>query len=296
MDGPVGEGVVVTRQAGFYTVQLPSGRTVLAVLRGKVRKAGPVLTGDRVRVRLVEDGRGVVEEVLPRTTELTRPPVANVTRLVAVVAAPEPDLLLLDRLLVLGEAKGLSCVVCINKMDLAWPERVQAWRSLYQQAGYPVACTSARTGQGLDELARLLVGHVSTLSGPSGVGKSSLINALCPDAGLEVGELSPKAMRGRHTTRVVRLLPLPGGGLLADTPGFSRLDLEGIDSRQLYRLMPDIRREAAHCQFGEKCLHRGEQGCALPEAVREGRVAESRYRHYRKLLDEVLEQEAKRYS
>ena len=288
--------MVITRQAGFYTVRLPSGQTVLAVLRGKVRKAGPVLTGDRVRVRIVGDGRGVVEEVLPRTTELVRPPVANVSRLVAVMAAPDPDLLLLDRLLVLGEAKGLSCVVCINKIDLAPPDQVEAWRTLYQRAGYPVACTSARTGEGIDRLAELLVGHVSTLSGPSGVGKSSLINALCPGAHVEVGELSPKDMRGRHTTRVVQLLPLPGGGLLADTPGFSRLDLEGIDSRRLYRFMPDIRREAEHCQFGEKCLHRGERGCALPDAVREGRVAESRYRHYRKLLDEVLEQEAKRYS
>lgn len=288
---------MLARQAGFYTVQLASGRILVAFLRGKVRKAGPVLAGDRVRVRTVGDGRGVVEEVLPRRTELIRPPVANVTRLVAVAAAPEPDLLLLDRLLVLGEAAGLSCVVCINKVDLASQESVEGWRKLYQgQVGYPVACTSARTGQGVDELAAHLVGHVSTLSGPSGVGKSSLINALCPDAGAEVGELSQRAGRGRHTTRVVRLLPLPAGGLLADTPGFSRLDLSGVESRRLYRFMPDIAREAGACQFGEKCLHRGEPGCALPEAVARGRVAESRLRHYRRFLDEVLEQEARRYS
>lgn len=287
---------MVTRQSGFYTVWLTSGSLVEAVLRGKVRKAGPVLTGDRVRVRVGADGSAVVEEVLPRTTWLARPPVANVSCLVAVAAAPEPDLFLLDRLLVLGEASRLACVVCINKIDLATPEQVAQWRRLYEQAGYPVAATSGRTGDGVADLARLLVSHVSTLSGPSGVGKSSLINALYPEARLEVGELSPKLGRGRHTTRQVQLLPLPAGGLLADTPGFSRLELEGIAPQQLDRLMPDIRRAAESCEFGDSCMHRGEEGCALPQAVEEGAVAASRFRHYRRLLEEVLEQEARKYS
>lgn len=294
-EAPVQAGMVVLRQAGFYTVQLPSGRRVVAVLRGRVRRAGPVVAGDRVRVRLVQDGFGVIEEVLPRSTELTRPPVANVTRVVAVVAAPEPDLAWLDRLLVVAEARGLSCVVCFNKIDLADPEALARWQQLYEGVGYPVAPTSARTGQGVEQLARLLAGHVSTLSGPSGVGKSSLLNALCPEARAEVGEVSARSQRGRHTTRVVRLLPLPGGGLLADTPGFSRLDLEGIPAKELGRLMPDIRRESARCRF-KGCLHRGEEGCAIPQAVEQGRVAASRYRHYRWLLEEALEEEARRYS
>jgi len=289
-------GMVVTRQAGFYTVWLPSGQRILSVLRGKERKSGPVVAGDRVRVRIGQDGRGVIEEVLPRTSYLIRPPVANVTRVVAVVAAPDPDLGWLDRLLVVAESQGLSCVVCLNKVDLADRETVEAFRVLYREVGYPVATTSARTGEGIDALAQLLVGHVSTLSGPSGVGKSSLLNALCPEARLEVGEVSAKTQRGRHTTRVVQLLELPDGGLLADTPGFSRLDLEGIEARELWRLMPDIRREAAHCRFKERCLHRGEEGCALPEAVEQGRVAPSRYRHYLRLLDEALQWEARRYS
>ncbi|MBE3598074.1 MAG: ribosome small subunit-dependent GTPase A [Limnochordaceae bacterium] len=290
------DGMVISRRSGFYDVQLPSGDVVLATLRGNVRKRGPVLTGDRVKVRLLADGRGVVEEVGPRVTCLARPPLANVTRLVAVVPVDHPDFFLLDRVLVLGEAAGLCSVVCINKVDLDDEGQARAWAERYRQVGYPVVLVSARTGQGMEELAGLLTGHVSTLSGPSGAGKSSILNALVPAAGAEVGEMAARIGRGRHTTRVVRLLPLPGGGLLADTPGFSRLDLVGIGSRDLDRWMPDIGRWADRCQFGESCLHRGEEGCAVARAVEEGRVSKHRYQHYRRLLDEVLAMEVRRYS
>ena len=297
VDGQL-EGVVLSRTAGFYTVQLPSGREVVCLLRGRVRKEDVVLVGDRVRVSLTGDGRGVVEEVLARTNRLHRPPVANITRVVAVVALarPEPDLELLDRLLVVAEAAGLSPLVCFNKADLVKPEQVQPLVEIYRQAGYSVAVTSALTGYGLGPLREQLRGHVSTLSGPSGVGKSALINALCPEAGQATGEVSERLGRGRHTTRTVRLLPLPEGGLLADTPGFSRLDLSSITPRQLPGLMRDIARLSAGCRFGSGCLHVAEPDCAVREAVQQGALAPSRYHHYRRLLEELTELEARRYS
>ena len=288
---------MLSRTAGFYTVQLPDGRPVVCLLRGRVRKEGVVLVGDRVRVSLVGDGRGVIEGVFPRTSRLHRPPVANVSRVVAVVALarPEPDLELLDRLLVVAEATGLSPLVCFNKADLVEPEQVQPLVQTYRRAGYSVAVTSALTGCGLDGLREHLRGHVSTLSGPSGVGKSALINALCPEAGQATGEVSERLGRGRHTTRTVRLLPLPDGGLLADTPGFSRLDLSDIAPRQLPRLMRDIARLSAACRFGGGCLHTAEPQCAVREAVRRGELAPSRYHHYLRLLEELTELEAHRY-
>lgn len=294
---PLCAGVVLTRLAGFYTVQLEDGQTIRCVLRGKVRKHKVVLAGDRVRVRLVGPGEGAIEAVMPRTSCLQRPPIANVTRLVVVaaLARPDPDLLLTDRLLVVGEAEGLKPVVCLNKADLVEQARAREIADLYAGAGYPTVVTSARTGQGLDELAGWLQGHIGTLTGPSGVGKSALINALSPQAKAPTGELSEKGNRGRHTTRAVRLLPLAGGGLLADTPGFSRLDLAGIEPRRLGHLMPDVRRWSDQCHFRADCLHRSEPGCAVQAAVQRGEIAAVRYRHYLRLLDEVLEMEARRY-
>lgn len=292
----VQEGLVVSRQSGFYDVWLADGRIVPCRLRGSVRKRGPVLTGDRVCIRALSDGQGVIEAVQPRSTELARPPLANVNCLVAVAAAPEPDWMLLDRLLVVGESSGLRSIVCFHKVDLVEAAVSEGWAATYERVGYPVVCTSVRTGEGLDRLARFVADQVATLSGPSGAGKSSLVNALCPGVHREVGGLARRIDRGRQTTRVARLLPMPFGGLVADTAGFSRLDLDGIDPRRLDSLMPDIARHARDCQFGESCLHQDEPGCAVRSALDVGAVDERRYRHYRRLLDEALEMEARRYS
>ena len=292
------EGVVLSGLAGFYTVRTDDGRTWQCQARGKVRKADVVLGGDRVVLTPVDAERAVIERVLPRRNRLTRPPVANVTLLVAVLALsrPDPDLQLLDRLLVMAEAAGLEPLVCFNKADLVAPERAEELASLYRTAGYPVVVTSARTGQGIPELASRLRHHVATLGGPSGVGKSALLNALCPGTGQATGEVSQRLGRGRHTTRAVRLLPLPGGGVVADTPGFSRLELAGVQARRLSSLMRDIAGLAPGCAFGSRCLHQGEPGCAVQAALEAGTLAPSRYAHYRRLLEELVEMEARRYS
>lgn len=290
-------GVVVSRSAGFYWVEVAGGQLRLCQLRGRLRSGDSVLVGDRVWVRPTPDGRGVIEQVGRRTSQLRRPPVANVSLAVAVMALaqPEPDLELLDRLLAAAQAAGLQAVVCWNKADLVPAEQARRLVELYRQAGYEALATSALTGFGVPELRQRLAGHISTLCGPSGVGKSALINALCPDAGQATGEVSPRLGRGRHTTRTVRLLPLAGGGWVADTPGFSRLELAELAPRDLSRLMPDIARQARECRFGADCLHVAEPHCAVREAVSRGSLAESRYRSYRKLLRELQELEASRY-
>lgn len=283
--------------AGFYTVRTEDGCTWTCRARGRVRKAEAILAGDRVRIRPLGGGEGVIEEVLPRRSQLARPAVANVTLLVAVsaLARPEPDLLLLDRLLVGAEASGLETLVCFNKADLVASERAQELAAVYRQAGYPVVVTSALTGQGVDELAACLRGHVATLGGASGVGKSALVNALAPGAGQATGEVGEKVGRGRHTTRAARFLAVSGGGLVADTPGFSRLALGELDPRRLPGLMRDIARLAPGCTFGTRCLHGVEPGCAVREAVEAGILPPSRYQNYQRLLEELVESEARRY-
>jgi len=292
------QGIVLRGVGGFYRVLLPDGRTVECRPRGRFRKDGVVLlAGDRVCVELQRDGTGVIVAVDPRRTELRRPAVANVEQVVAVmaVAAPPPNFLLLDRLLTVAEAEGLDPVICWTKADLCPPGHGEDLGAPYRVAGYRVILTSSRTGQGLDELRDALRDKVSTFAGPSGAGKSSLLNALDPAFGRDTGEISRKLGRGRHTTRVVELLPLPGGGLVADTPGFSQLDVRHIPKAELGRFMREIDRVRGECRF-PGCLHRSEPGCAVRDAVEDGRIHPRRYRHYLELLREIEEWEARRYS
>ena len=291
-------GTVLRGIGGFYRVLLDDGRLVECRPRGRLRKDGlMLLAGDRVQVRPMADGAGVIEAVEPRRTELRRPAVANVDQVVAVMALaqPEPNLLLLDRLLAVAAAAGLETLVCWTKADLCPPEAAQALSELYQRAGYPVVVASVVTGQGIAELQAALRGRISTLAGPSGAGKSSLLNALNPSFRLHTGEVSRKLGRGRHTTRIVELLQLPGGGLVADTPGFSQLDVRDIPKSKLSRCMPDLARLMEGCRF-PGCLHRAEPGCAVRAGVEAGEVDPGRYRHYLELLHEIEEWEARRYS
>ncbi|HLT58790.1 MAG TPA: ribosome small subunit-dependent GTPase A [Limnochordales bacterium] len=291
-------GIILRGIGGFYRVLLNDGRTVQCRPRGRLRReVGTLLAGDRVEVRLQPDDSGVIEAVAPRRTQLRRPPVANVDQVVAVMALaePEPNLLLLDRLLAVAAAAGMDPLVCWTKADLRPLAVAERYRRLYQQAGYPVVVASTVTGQGLDQLRTLLRGRISTLAGPSGAGKSSLLNALHPSFQLETGAVSRKLGRGRHTTRVVELLPLPGGGLVADTPGFSQLDVRGIPKEELGRLFPEIARILGRCRF-PGCLHRAEPDCAVRAAVETEEMDPGRYRHYLLLLDEIEDWEARRYS
>ena len=292
-------GVVVRLTGGICWVLMDPGRdTVRCAARGNVRKReSGVAVGDRVRVSRAPGGQdGVLEEVLPRMTYLTRPQVANVDQAVVVmsVAQPEPNLHLLDRLLVLVEHSRLDAVVCFTKADLACPGEGERLADSYSRVGYRAILTSARARLGIPKLAAALAGKTSVFAGPSGAGKSALLNAVQPGHNLAEGELSTRIGRGRHTTREVRLIPLDVGGTVADTPGFSVLDIESINSRELAMAFREMREHALGCRFAG-CVHDAEPECAVKQAVREGKIEQGRYERYLTFLGELREAEKRQY-
>jgi ribosome biogenesis GTPase len=296
------KGTVYRSQGGVYRVRSDSGDELDATLRGRLRQEARtgdrVVIGDHVEVEPRRDGSATIETVHDRRTEIVRkgpggrrPKVvaANVDRLVAVAAAarPEPRQILLDRLLVIGEANHLDLALILNKTDLA--EENPEFRDLsrlYRKIGYSVLETSAVSGDGLDGLKDLLCSGISALVGPSGVGKSSLLNAIEPDLGLRTGELSHKQGRGRHTTVSARLIPLGCGGLVADTPGFSDVGVWGVEQRELEGCFPEFHPFRDECQF-RGCSHLHEPNCGVQAALAEGEVEEGRFESYRSLVQEA---------
>ena len=209
-----------------------------------------------------------------------------------VCSLKEPDFqqMPLDRFLVHAEHEQLNIVICLTKKDLIeGDQEIEQVRSIYQHAKYPVIVTSILTGEGLDELKKILIGKVSVFAGQSGVGKSSLLNRLLPDQTLQTGKVSRKIGRGRHTTRQVELLSLPEGGQVADTPGFSQLSFQGIERNQLKYLFPEFAERNAGCRY-RGCLHDHEPDCLVREGVEQGEIAKSRYQHYLHFLKEIKDQ------
>ena len=304
------EGTVLRSRGGVYRVALEDGRRVDASIRGRLkleeRTGDRVVIGDRVRVHDSGDGAWTIEEVLPREREIVRrkpggrdPKVvaANVDRLVAVFAAAQPDPARkqVDRLLVVAEANGIEAVLVLNKLDLEEaPKRAEALRDLYGGIGYPVLLTSAATGRGVDELRELLCRGTAALAGPSGGGKSSLLNAVQPDLDLRTGELTRKPRRGRHTTVSARLIELECGGRVADTPGFGDAGLWGVDPGELDACFPEFLPHLGECRF-RGCTHLHEPDCAVVAAVEDGAVSEERYAAYRELRQEAEEMAAPRW-
>lgn len=292
-------GTVLAVQANFYRVRLdgPSmaaGKTMLQLSemellctrRARLKKVGQqVMVGDRVRIEEPDwvDGRGAIAQVAPRHTLLDRPPIANADQILLVFAIAEPDLDChqLTRFLVKAESTGLKVGLCLNKQDLVAPSVRQAWASRIRHWGYEPLLVSVAAEQNLIAVAQQLGSHVTVVSGPSGVGKSSLINYLIPDASLRTGTVSGKLGRGRHTTRHVELFELPTGGFLADTPGFNQPDLT-MSPEALASCFPEIRQRQAQqsCQFSD-CLHRDEPGCVV-------RGAWERYELYLAMLEEAI--------
>ncbi|MCS7032012.1 MAG: ribosome small subunit-dependent GTPase A [Gloeomargarita sp. SKYG116] len=278
-------GQVRAAQANFYRVITPAYGELLCTARARLKKTGQwVLVGDWVCIEEVDElgCRGAIAEILPRRSVLDQPPVANVDQLLLVLALADPPLEtpMLSRFLVKAESTGLPFLLVLNKADLCAPEQVDFWREKVHAWGYSPFIVSTTTGQGLAELTPHLVDKVTVLAGPSGVGKSSLINCLVPGAQLATGSVAAKTGRGRHTTRHVQLLPLPQGGMLADTPGFSQPTLD-IEPAQLARCFPEIRRQQGECEFSD-CTHQDEPGCALAKDW-------ERYEHYVEWRQELEE-------
>lgn len=282
---------VIKMYNGFYYLQVAGQEELLSCrLRGRIkRNKGAVVTGDYVEYQMLEDGTGVIESCLPRRTLLKRPAVANIDQVLITFAARQPDLnqLLLNRFLVLAEWSGIpEIVICINKCDLL--EEKADFLQDYVQAGYKLLMVSAREGQGIQELKNLLTGRVTVFAGPSGVGKSSLLNAVDSNLELATGKISDKIKRGKHTTRAACLLPLPEGGTVVDTPGFSAAELENIDKAQLAHYFPEFRPYIEKCYYNT-CTHSHEPDCAVKEAVAAGAICQARYEAYLNILQTINE-------
>ena len=278
-------GRIVRALSGFYDVQLPD-RMVVCRGRGVLRKEHITpLTGDQVEIT-VENGKGMVEAVLPRSSSFVRPAVANVDALDIFAANVNPvtEPFLIDRVAAIAGNQNVQCVICINKIDL---DPAQQLRQTYEKAGFPVICTSAKTGEGVQELRAFLQGKLTAFTGNSGVGKSSILNCLCPDLALATGEVSEKLGRGRHTTRHVELYSLGEDTFVMDTPGFSSFDTDQMDvilKENLQYAFPDFAPWLGRCQFAD-CSHRAEPGCTVRAAVASGEIVPSRYDSYLRLYE-----------
>ena len=282
-------GRIVRSISGFYDVQTPD-KLVSCRARGILRKNGESpLTGDMVEIT-IEKGKGMVEKILPRRNSFVRPAVANIDILVIFAANVNPvtEPFLIDRVAAIAGDQEVQVVLCVNKCDL--DPAVDLVR-IYRNAGFPVICTSAETGEGVEELRNLIRGKLTAFTGNSGVGKSSILNRLSPELKLATGEVSEKLGRGRHTTRHVELFDLGENTYVMDTPGFSSFDTDQMDvilKENLQYAFPDFGAFVGKCQFHD-CSHRKEPGCAVTEALAKGEIEPSRYDSYLRLYEKAAQ-------
>lgn len=300
------KGVVVKGTGGIWNVRTESGETLDASLRGRLKKERhdilKLAVGDDVVVERDGDTSWAISEILPRRSQLARRlpgegrgeriVAANIDQVVVVFAAanPEPHVRMLDRFLVIAEGNDLHARVVINKVELVDRGEPEERFADYARAGYPLHFTSVKQRVGLDELHDALAGRTSVLSGPSGVGKSSLMNSMYPGLNLRVGEISESVNKGRHTTVGAILHPLPDAGYVVDTPGLREVGMWGMPSENLDSCFPELRPYLEGCRFND-CTHTGEPGCAVVAAVEAGDVSRERFASYSKLRGELAESE-----
>ncbi len=282
------QGVIRKALSGFYYVQ--DGETLVTCrARGKFRLEGESpLVGDRVTYQPLENGTGFIDTILPRRNRFLRPAVANIDQLVIVVsqAPPAADPFLIDQIISIAESRDCAPLLCVNKCDLEYPDRLAA---IYTAAGIPMILTSAATGEGVPELAAALEGKINAFTGNTGVGKSSLLNAISPVFHIPTGEISEKLGRGRHTTRHIEFFRLGPDTFAADTPGFSSFDIEQMEQlrrEDLAETFREFRPYLDQCRFRD-CTHRKEKGCAVRKAVSEGIIPKSRHASYVRIYDQL---------
>lgn len=287
------QGKIVKGIGGFYYVNTGEGEIYECRARGIFRKEGKKpLVGDNVEIEVLDgqEKTGNLVEILPRKNRLIRPAVANVDQALVLFAAadPKPNLNLLDRFLILMEQQQVPVTICFNKADLLEGGELDLLKQGYEAGDYPVHILSVRQQQGMEEIRSLLTGKTTVMAGPSGVGKSSLLNEVKPDARMETGEVSQKIKRGRHTTRHSEFFQIGPDSYLMDTPGFSSIYLEDIDPGELQDYFPEFRPLAGQCRF-TGCAHVGERDCGVKTALEEGKISRTRYENYVLLYQELKE-------
>ncbi len=285
------QGKIVKGIAGFYYIHVVESGVYECKAKGIFRKERvKPLVGDNVQIEILdeENKTGNIIRILPRSNELIRPAVANIDQALVVFAVtkPSPHFNLLDRFLVMMESKGIPVILCFNKEDLAEDEQVETLRKIYASCGYPCVFTSAREGKNIEEIKELLKGKTTAIAGPSGVGKSSIINILQPKANMETGAISQKIERGKHTTRHSQLFPIDGDSYIMDTPGFSSLYVNDFEKEELKYYFPEFDKYEGTCRF-IGCDHIHEPGCAVKDAVESGQISKIRYDNYSEMYQEL---------
>lgn len=288
MAAAIEKGIIIKGIGGFYYVKT-AGKIYECRARGLFRKKKITpLVGDHVKIEVTDENSGYVQEILERKTELFRPPVANVDQVVIVFAAqnPDPNLWLLDRFILLAESQGLDIVMCLTKVDLIDKEMVEEFLKPYRQVGYRVYEIDNKSQRGVEEFKLQLKDKISVFAGPSGVGKSTLLNNIQPELKLQTGEVSNKTKRGKHTTRHVELLSLDFGGHVLDTPGFSSMDISYLEEAEVKELFREMHENSDYCKF-RGCMHLNEPSCEIKKMVEAGEISESRYKHYTEFVEEI---------
>ena len=285
------QGKIIKGIAGFYYVYVDGAGIYECKAKGAFRKEKmKPLVGDDVEVAPISEEKktGNVERILPRRKELIRPAVSNIDMALVIFAAakPEPNLNLLDRFLCMMEFQGVPVTILFNKCDLVTEEELQRLKGIYEPAGYHVMGISVHRENGVEEVRSLLAGKTATVAGPSGVGKSSLVNALQSGIHMETGEISTKIDRGKHTTRHAEIIPLGKQSFIMDTPGFSSMDLPGFEKEELWTCYPEFRDYEPRCRF-RGCSHINEPDCGVKEALEQGLISPVRYGNYKLLYEEL---------
>lgn len=285
------QGKIVKGIAGFYYVHVPGKGTYECKAKGVFRKdKKKPLVGDDVIIQILDEDKflGNIDEILARRNEIIRPAVANIDQALVIfsIVKPQPNFNLLDRFLIMMQQQGISCVICFNKTDIDEDGVGCNYEQIYSDCGYRTLCVSARERLGIEELKGILAGKTTTVAGPSGVGKSSLINELQSGIQMETGAISTKIERGKHTTRHSELIAMEDNTYILDTPGFSSLELFDLEKEDLAKYYPEFDKYECYCKFGG-CAHMSEPVCGIKEAVEDGEISALRYENYRLLYEEL---------
>lgn len=285
------QGKIVKGIAGFYYIHVVESGVYECKAKGIFRKEKiKPLVGDNVKIEIIDENEktGNITEILPRKNELLRPAAANIDQALVVFAVtrPSPHLSLLDRFLVMMESKHIPVILCFNKEDIADDAQIEALEKIYSGCGYPCIFTSALEQRNIGQVKALLTGKTTAIAGPSGVGKSSIINVLWPEANMETGDISQKIERGKHTTRHSELFSIDADSYIMDTPGFSSLYMSDFEKEDLQYFFPEFEGFVGACRF-DGCSHIHEPDCAVKNAVSDGKIASVRYDSYKKIYEEL---------